>query len=255
LRDETEFKVDEEIYDSGIDLSKPIPATWSYGGVAKNPLAPITFVALVVAVARALWALGLDQVLGKVAERSQAVRSARPRSRWLSRRYPGPWAAGISAALLSVSLSAVFGASPSAWLIAAGVAVALVAGYTLLEAAAAKSIESPAAPTMLVGVLTSAAGFGFLPLAGVPDREEKSFMSRWRGPIMLAAVTALAFALANYTGVRFARGIGIGALAVLASALMPIDPLPGRRVGNRFANLLVSLALGLTAIALLFRWI
>lgn len=259
LRGESSFLVDEQIYDAGVDLSKPIPAKWTYGGTAKSTVAALGFVGLIVAVVRGAWALGLDSVIEEMARRRVSSRDPSRRSRWLGKRYSGWWAAMFSSLLLAMSLHEALGSGIGSWGVAIIVACSLVVAYSLAEASTAAGrlapLQSPAPWAMFVGITSSAAGYGFLPLGGRSDSPRESVMSRFRAPLLLALVALVAFGLSTWTGVRFARGIGLGALALVASALVPVQPLAGSRVRVRWVNLALALGLAVASLSVLFSWI
>lgn len=56
-----DLQIDESVYDTGLDLSRPLPPNWRFSETATPPITALTAVAILVVLVRLICALLLDQ--------------------------------------------------------------------------------------------------------------------------------------------------------------------------------------------------
>jgi len=272
LRGRDDLIVDTEIYESGLDVSKPLPPDWTYAASASSARDRLTLSVLLLLLLRVAWALGLDVVAAKVGERvmrrpHRAVGSA-PRTFW--RRWPA-WTA-VVAGCLAIGLPlarAGHSVAERGVLAAAGVAMVLLPLFARGLARARTTVpvvHYAWAPAIAVGAAAMPFGLVFAPYPvldatrpGLPpaamDRHPSVVRLRLLVPVVLAVVAAAFLALAALDPTSLARTLALSAVALLGSVLAPVPPLDGSHLRSRLLNLLITLALGLATMAFTLKWV
>ena len=117
--------VDDEIYRSGLDVSRPLSPDWEYASSATSVPRALTLGALALLLLRLVWVLGLDRLTGTVSEKVIKASAKPGRLRWFWRRLGGPVA--VVASLVVLSWPLVTAAhSPLELLVLGAAAIAMV---------------------------------------------------------------------------------------------------------------------------------
>ena len=239
---------DEEIYDSGIDLSRPIPEDWQLAQTARSRPSLIGLGLILVVVLRIAWALGADWLTGRGIERAVNVEAHKHRKLRgiLASRPSALWTTTVTLAAL-LFLAGVVGWAEL--LFAVALFSAILAAHALAPRLMSpdRSIRQTSfVPASLLTPGLALFGLGFTPPAPMADDDtEVPTATRRSGVAVLAALTvALGFA-AWATGVPAARSGAVAALLLASSALIPVNPLDGARLslGRRW-EIGVACALG-----------
>jgi hypothetical protein len=250
LRGEDGLVVDEEIYESGLDVSRPLSPDWQYAASATSTPRALTVGVLVLLLVRLLWTLGLDKLTGAISERLLTAS-------WLGgRRLTGAVALVVSTAVLGWP---VWTAAHSGLerLVLAGAVVALV----LLPLFVRRLVAGPRrlrhfswVPALVVGAVGVPFGVAFAPYPTLvaPPAETRL---RWVVPAAVAPVALVFVVLAAVDPVPMARVLALTATALLSSVLMPVPPLDGAYLKHRLLSLGVTLAFTGTTLAFAFQWI
>ncbi|MDO5500983.1 MAG: tetratricopeptide repeat protein, partial [Propionibacteriaceae bacterium] len=254
LRDKApNLMFDEEIYASGLDLSKVLPADWTLGTSARPSTTPLGIILVLVAALQVAAALGRSQLDSLFAKRAFAqnsgVRSYRYRWTW--------WPAWIGVVLGVFVLITRAGATtvPEAFLFAP-LAVSL-----MVLPMAVRRLAWDTAPveqrTSSLGLAASGVlwmtGVAWPPLA-VGTRNPLVARNRTRRllvPMVLGSICLLAVLVALSTQVPAARIAAAATAATLAAALVPVPPSEGASL-PRLASLGATVfLLGVTALTTL----
>ena len=239
---------DEEIYDSGIDLSRPIPEDWQLAQTARSRPSLIGLGLILVVVLRIAWALGADWLTGRGIERAVNVEAHKHRKLRgiLASRPSALWTTTVTLAAL-LFLAGVVGWAEL--LFAVALFSAILAAHALAPRLMSpdRSIRQTSfVPASLLTPGLALFGLGFTPPAPMADDDtEVPTATRRSGVAVLAALTvALGFA-AWATGVPAARSGAVAALLLASSALIPVNPLDGARLSlERRWEIGVACALG-----------
>ena len=195
---------DEEVYDSGLDLSRPIPDDWKLVKTSRSRPSLIGLGLLLLVLFRIGWALGSDWVVGRGLERAiggglrthprvRRAFEARPSALWTSRQL---------AALLFLSGSSGRGETGfllvllSALLAAHALAPRLLSPGTPLR-------QASFVPASVIAVLLALPGLGFG--AAGPIAEDANALGvavRTAGVVVLGVVTVVLGVVAWATAVR-----------------------------------------------------
>ncbi len=247
---------DDAVYITQLDLSKPLPAEWSFNRTQER--APLVAGGFAVALL-----LGLRLARGLAAQGAAANPATRlldTARAWLD-RLPGalrfaPAAVAVAAtiAIFVWPLLRTGGASlASALLLAAGVglliAVAMRARQLTARAAGVALEQRSWSPAVAFGAVTAAVGVPWAPLP-VARTAAPAPAVHWIGPILLAGTALVLLVLAALLQVPLTRALGAAALVMAASMLVPIEPLDGAAVANGTGTA-VTLALVGTGVLLL----
>jgi cellulose synthase operon protein C len=241
---------DLEIYESGLDVSAPLPPDWSYGESATERGHGLAWTLVLLLLLRVAWSLGLDRLSGHLVAVSGANQH---RSPWWSRARPAAWALALSLAILVWA-----GVRELRWSFGMGVGlavvIAVVAVPLALRRAAGRGLDAHQAwpPGMAVGGVLSLFGLMFVPYPALRDESVTSARVRWVGPIALTVVGVLFVALSLVTAVPLSGLVAATSIAVLGSMLTPIPPFDGAELRGRVLNACVSAGLaGATVLAAL----
>ncbi len=249
--------LDGTTYRTGLDLSKPLPAEWTFAGSQSGRPAVVAGAAAIL-----LLTLSLGQALvSRTGGRGLADRWLEPVSRVLARvpllgRLTAP-ALGVVAALAILAWTLVResgGGSATALTLVGGLAllVAAVLGVRVLVAwRASADLRQATWPSGLVfGLGAGAAGCAWVPLPSVRTPEDDVRLRR-AAPAAAGLIGVALIALSAWLEVPLTRALAVAALIMAASMLTPIKPLDGAAIAKAGAAGASLAALGLGALALL----
>lgn len=238
---------DNDAYQSGIDVSKLVPADWTMGQHERPSRMPLTALAGLALLWSVIRDLGKDKVFGRLAER---IGVAGVLCRLPFGRLPGWVGFGLSVAAIGW-LGAGDTGPERVCLLAFGAALVLLP-VTLLpnprQSHTPITMVVASAVLGLFGVLLPAS-----PSGAADEADQRGQLRLLWGAAAVAASVVVLMLLAMMRWVplgHLALGVGIGALTTL---LMPFSPYAGPHLGRRsglvatvgFALLTGGLALGL----------
>jgi tetratricopeptide (TPR) repeat protein len=231
---------DERTYRLGLDVSRPLPARWSFASDQREaPVKTAGLAALLLVVftlSRALTTSGSGRQLAE----TWLGTVDRFGGRFL-RRFRHP-AIAIAATLAVFAWPLARDPGGGVWATLAGL-LALVVLVAVALRARASSAQATWAPGVVVGAGAAAAGLTWAPL---PVLGEKASARRhWAAPLALAAVALPLVALAAWSDVPLARSTAAAALVMASSLLTPVKPIDGGAIAAAGAT-----AAGLSGIAL-----
>jgi tetratricopeptide (TPR) repeat protein len=245
-----ELSLDNDVYLTNLDLSKPLPANWSFTTIEKRPpTRNLGIVLLLVAVMQIGRALAGSQGFG-----ADAAQWFLKVAGSLLRRLPGRMAF-TSASVAVLACGAVFllpllrsGSSNlvEVVLLLIGVGAILTAvsrGRVLAARRYDATLEQQGwGPAIVVGLAAALIGAAWAPLPVVKsDREAPAI--HWIGPCIGAGIAVCLLILSVLLEVPMARTLAGAALVMTASMLVPIKPLDGGVVAAGKAGNAASLAL------------
>ena len=247
--------VDTSTYATGLDVSKPLPAAWSFDDLERTrPLTTVGLLAVLVA------AVGLARARG--GQRHELVeRWLEPATtqldrllpaRWL--RHPG-WSVAAVLGCLSVPLlvrgwPGVAAAAVYVGALAIIVAAAMRARLMLARHAGVATVQETWLPSVVVGVVLAPFGaWAPMPIARATEDVAQGHAKRIHAaaPLTAAALAAALFVEAAWFPVPLTSSLAIATLVIAASLLPPIKPLDGAFLGRTGA----IAGLGILAAALL----
>lgn len=246
--------LDNTVYITHLDLSKPIPPTWTFArSQSRAPVAAAGLSAillLVVGLARSLSGrvssvVKPEQWLPLIARVSKRM----PRGRWLE----GPALALVAtvACLLWPLHSGPTGGSVSVAVYAIGILILIALVLRVRQIAAARAglqlTQETWMPGVWLGLVLTAAGLGWAPLP-VVRAKAKAVTVHWAGPTAVAALAIALLVLAVWLNVPLTRSLGAAALVMAASLLTPVKPLDGATVSASPAGALPGVAVLGTAV-------
>ncbi|MFT4187274.1 MAG: hypothetical protein QM621_01675 [Aeromicrobium sp.] len=254
--------VDDTVYESGLDISKPLDPGWNYAQTASEPRHQFTLTMAVLIALQLLWALRIDRVVEITASRFGA------RTLGVEDRLPS-WLWGRLPAFVGLAVSAGVLAAPTlfwadSWLERAllfGVVGGLVLmpwGVRRLAFRDALPVQFGWPPAMLVSMAAAPLGVTVAPYPGVDDDDVATAHRRrtlWAAAGSVAVVTAVFVALAFFSAVPLARWAAMAGLALLGSMLLPFRPFDGAHVRARSASALIAAVLLLGTISFELRWV
>jgi tetratricopeptide (TPR) repeat protein len=238
LRDrDRELAIDDRIYPSGLDLSKPLPPRWSLADVQRS--APAAAAGLL---AVCLLGLGLARTSVGAANRDLVDKVVEPATTRLQRlpglgrlRHPGWALAATPLVFLLAGLRGV-GVGPTE-LLAYGLGVLVVVGLAMrARVAVARCAGLPAVqrtwvPGVVFGMATGAAGLPWAPLPVVRTSDVGQRV-HWAAPVALALLGIVLFVEAAWLPLPLTRSLAVATLIMVASVLVPISPLDGKEAGQ-----------------------
>ncbi|MDR0783910.1 MAG: tetratricopeptide repeat protein, partial [Propionibacteriaceae bacterium] len=242
---------DNEVYASGLDVSKPIPADWQLSGTIRTTSTGITIGLIIIIALRLGWALGSDWLTGRW--REGALRRWQGRPGGLARIVAWRPHPAITTVISAGALLWLGGANGvGEWVLCALVVAAILSLHAftphLTSRLPVRHTSYP--PGSLMTLIGLPFGVGFAPpapLVGTGVNGLGVVSSRIVARVGVATVGLLAvlFALgAGLTGVPTARTATTLALILAGSALTPIPPLDGSTVKlNRGADLAVTIVM------------
>jgi len=248
-----EVTLDPNVYITDLDLSKPLPAKWSFSTTdSHSPAVKLGLVLLLLAALQACRAVATSQ-----STTSSAAQWTLEGLERLGRRIPGARAFtsariayAATAAIFLVPLAIAGGAFVEILLLASGIAalVMIVSRSRVLVArrSGAELEQSGWSPGIAFGVLAAIMGFAWAPIP-VARIKRNSTAVHLIGPCASAGVALLLFMIGTLLGVPIARTLASIALVMAASMLIPIKPLDGGLIaeqGTKAVTALVFLAGG-----------
>jgi hypothetical protein len=249
LRGEDGLVVDEEIYQSGLDVSRPLSPDWQYAASATRTPRALTLGILALLLLRLVWTLGLDKLTGATSERLLTAGGR-------GRRLPGLVA--VAAAVAVLGWSSVSAAHSSLErLVLGGAVVAMVALPLFVRRLVARDAPVPQfawVPALVVGAAGVPFGVAFAPYPTLVAPAGQTRL-RWAVPAAVAPVALVFVALAAIDPVPLARVLALTATALLSSVLTPVPPLDGAFLGHRLLGLEVIVVFTFTTLAFAFHWI
>lgn len=243
--------VDEEIYDSGLDLSRPVPDDWELADTTRSRPSLIGLGLILVVLMRIVWALGSDWLTGHGVQRVMTLQYDRNNKflRAMAIRPRALWTSAVSIAALLVVCGV------SGWgelLFALMLSTALLGAHALaVRLTSRRSLvrQESSVPASLLSALLAPLGMGFAPPAPVAHNHEVDIAARRSGVVVLGLLTALLGVAAWWSGVPVARSGALAALLITSSALVPVAPLDGAGLAlSRTRELAVTLALCLATV-------
>jgi tetratricopeptide (TPR) repeat protein len=234
------LSLDDRVYITNLDISKPLPPNWSFTTVEKRPLAgSLGLVLLLVAT------LQLGRVLaGGQAGGAKAAEWLLQATQTISRRLPGRGAlapAALAPAALAVAGTLLVFLLPllrsgaanfaQATLLALGVgAIVAVIWRSRVLVARRRQIaltQRGWPPAIAVGVVAAALGIAFAPLPVASADGDAAAAVHWIGPVLATALALALLILSTLLHVPIAQTLAGAALVMAASMLIPIKPLDG----------------------------
>ena len=250
LRGEDGLVVDEEIYDSGLDVSRPLSPDWQYAASATSTPRALTVGVLVLLLLRLLWTLGLDKLTGAVSERLLTAS-------WLGgRRLVGAVALLVSMGVLGWPvLSAAHSLLERCVLAGAVIALVMLPMFVRRLVARDRRVTHFSwVPALVVGAVGVPFGVAFAPYPTLVAPQTETRL-RWAVPAAVAPVALVFILLAALDPVPLARVLALTATALLSSVLTPVPPLDGAYLKHRLLSLGVTLVFTGTTLAFAFQWI
>lgn len=256
LRDrKREPTTDGATYRTRLDLSRPLPAEWSFAATQRS--APEKTIGLAAVL---LLAFGLARTLGSTGSGRGLADT------WLGRladatgrlRLPGPLRHPLVAVLTTVAvLLWPLARDPSGgWTQAAAgvfgvavlIAVALRARAAVARRAGEQGAQESWAPGVAFGLGTAAAGFTWAPL---PVLREAGARLHWAAPVALACVALPLVVMTAWLDIPLTRALAAAALVMAASLLTPVKPVDGGAISAAGGTAAGLTGLGLAALLLL----
>jgi tetratricopeptide (TPR) repeat protein len=233
---ERRLLLDSATYRTGLDVSKPLPPEWSLAeavdrratGTAGLLAAALGALALARGTPRPNDHAPLDKMLGPLTARLSGMRT-------LSRARHPAWSLLAICGILGWPVLVVPGPGATA-------AVTVLVGILTLATAALRSRAVVArshggalahrtwVPGVLVGVLTAPFG-GFFAPGPVVAGEDRPTRIHMAGPVTLSAVAAVLLVESAWLRTPVTSFLATACLVLAASALTPVRPLDGARMG------------------------
>lgn len=255
---ELKFVTDEEIRDSGLDISKPLSPDWTVSASSSSIPNRFTWSMLALIAIRIAWALGLDHLGERAAELVAARRT----------QHPIKNERAIQLAVVVAMLSSLFILLWSGRMLAAswgGVALlccisgALIGLPWAARRLAARSTllqQSGWIPGVALGFVAAPFGLTLVPFPGLRDEQQPPARAVvYAATVAIGATVVLFLSLAAVTAVPAARTTAMLALALLGSILLPFPPFDGHRLTNRWVGLGVTVILIVGTAALALQWV
>jgi cellulose synthase operon protein C len=266
-----QLSLDNHVYLTNLDLSKPLPPNWSFTTNEQQPLTGSLGLVLLFVLALKLghaFTAGLSggtnavqSLLTTVVQapsqrrrgRAAARRPGRTKARRLLKGLQGcDWltaAVAVAVSLLVFLLPLLRSDGTNAveaFLLLVGVGAIITAIWRsrvlLARRQKVKLKQSGWLPAILVGVVTAPLGVPWAPLP-VARTEPNAPAVHWIGPILSTTIALLLLLFSALLPVPIARTLAGAALAIAASMLVPVKPLDGGVVAANKVGSGVSIAL------------
>jgi cellulose synthase operon protein C len=227
--------IDGAVYRTGLDLSKPLPPSWSLRQL--NRPAPAVSLGLLALVSAGLGLARATTRQGSaLAERWLEPLTRRLDSVPLLRRLRHPaWALGATVVTFLVAdLRSTPGITELITYALGVLAIAAVAMYVRRAVARRRHTSATQlswGPGILFGVTMGAFGFPWAPLPVVTTRNDEAAV-HLAAPVALGGVALLLFVESAWLHTPLSHAWAVAALIMAASALLPVGPLDGAHVGK-----------------------
>lgn len=262
------WQVELGVYDTGIDLSRPLPPEWSFAKAASPVMPGLTFVMVLLVMLRLAQTFASESVSGWVSEKLVAATHwlGGRTGGWLGGRVGGlrlpqttpGWVTTVIAAAMAVMLSAQ---APdfSLWehlTLGMGM-LGLVAGFSLTRrfVAGHTVTERTWWPLVIVAAVVSALSLPLLPIPSLEGPASRTRIARLGGLLFLASVAVSMVVVALISGSPVARAIAVSAVMMAATALLPFKQMDGQAIAGRWLNVTISVVLLAFSIAFAMLWL
>lgn len=233
---------DDDIYDTGLDLSQGLPDGWELGEHERHSVVPITIALIVVTVARVVFALLKNEASGRFAEFAMTGSIAK----LVHLALPPFVGVGLSTVLLVLLSPAE--SKERVVLIPVALAAALLPGI-MRSLWAPRTQEQTPATAVLVSALLVPVGITLPPLSGAASRQ-KAFAA----PLTIGALAAVAGIVAGFASVPLERATLMALVAVLTTTLLPLSPYDGSQLSG-WPSRLATLAMGVLTALFVVNWL
>lgn len=256
---EHRLSLDRDVYLSELDVSKPLPAGWSFAdaGGETGPAAATGLFVLLIAGLQLGRSLG-GQTLSSTAR--PLLELAHSALAWIGGRQPFVPAALALAATAFVFLiplirSGTATVVQTTLLLSGLAALATIVWRARVLMARREGLELTQRgwrPALVVGVGAGLFGVPWAPLP-VAQTNRLSAAVHWVAPVATGAIALLLLALTVWLQIPITRALGVAALVMTASMLVPVTPLDGGMIDKAKSGGAVALALAGTGLALLLQ--
>jgi cellulose synthase operon protein C len=271
--------LDEAVYASNLDLSRPLPPDWQFSSSGRPPVTGFGVLMVLTLIWRVGFGLGLDELVDRIAARVITARPP-PRPRWrllATQLHPAIAFAASVLVVMIASIGTLRSAGAAATMIEIGLVglggAAVLTAYVMARRAPPASrppghqFSSP--PAVALGLGLSVVQVPFVPvpcLSPLPADRERSrgargvsprelIQPRWRGILVLAGVAAVLSAVAAGLPAPVLRALAVASVAMTASALLPVRPFDGGYVRRRRSQWLITAGLVAAIVIIELRWI
>ena len=253
------FRFDEEVYQSGLDVSKPIPPDWLLPQSVRSRPGVLTVGLFILLALRLLGQVGRDQALTLASQRLLSRTQQKSSFSTITRlaSWRPHWA--ITTVISFAALTYVTGGR-GPWEIGFGMIVcaALLVAHMVAPSLVIR-LNQPTTqphhvsflPASLITIITAPFGLGFAPPAPLQETNDDGPLNMYRAGITTIAAAGVLYAVAAwFTGVPTAHATAMMTLILIASAFLPIKPLDGSNLKlHRWVNwTLTAVMLGITVL-------
>lgn len=248
--------IDKTVYETGLDVSKPLPPGWSISSVTKSqPLAAglVAVLALAIALSRSMSAPG-----GSSAEKWLELGASRVQRLPVLRRMNHPaWAIGATVATFLLSVAwripwTIYELTAYAVGLLIMVAIVMRARVLASNRCGGSLAQQTWAPSVVLSLATGAAG---MPLAPLPTAtpEPPSTQIHRAAPLTMGVLTTALMIETAWFAVPLTHAFAVACLVMTASLLLPIKPLDGAHLskGTSFTTVGLLAAAVLVVVGLL----
>jgi hypothetical protein len=252
---------DDEVYSSGLDVSKPIPADWQLAHTRRTVPTALAIGLISIIAIRLFRTLAEDWLSGRSTERvlTKLMVKTGPISRFAKWRPHPVWTTGISVVAV-VWLAGASGVGET--LACLAIAVCLFGLHALVPRIASGGgvRRSSFPPASLLTVLLAPFGVCFAPPAPLLTSgeiiESTPRLVRRLGVIVIAATAVLFGIGAWFTAVPIARTATTAALIIVGSALTPVSPLDGARMNlKKWVDHTITVAMTATTVLFVLQYL
>lgn len=260
LRGEHGLKVDDEVYDSGLDVGAPLRADWSYASTATAGARPITLTMIALLLVRVARLLGFDRLGSWISERVVASSAVSSRAGgWFWRRLRVRW--GVAVCVIVLGWSALWVRPHLSTALFLGSLAGLVVTPLLVRSAVARRRGEQAkhftwTPALGVAAVGGPLGLSFVPFPSLDDTVSKpSRAVRMVVPAFLGLICVSLVLGAAISAVPLSRDVAAACIVMTASVMTPVPPMDGASLSRRVPSLLVTIALAVVTVAFALRWV
>jgi tetratricopeptide (TPR) repeat protein len=238
---------DEMIYDSGLDVSKPIPAEWALATSAKETGQAFTWIMGILLGLSLVAAAFKDQLSDKV--REGLVTQAKKLKLRIPLRLPV--VAGVLAAVV-IQLWCLPSGGPSGlwWMLSIGLGTTGIVGLVpALRAVVGTRADTEVdqfswSPFLAVSVVGGLLGLGFSPMSAMTEEPDAPRMVRVWGLLGLAGGVCVALGSTWISGNPLVRQLAFVGIASWSAQVFPLSPMDGAYLSKRWNVALTLVAAG-----------